>query len=727
MTTEGIIILGTTPITYTLFSASIPYTGVSPVVVSGQNISLANTTGLGDSVVLANTPTLITPNIGAATGTSLDVSTGNINAGNLNVTIANVTGNVLAGNVFANAGNVNANIYLGGRISVGGNIDGGDFNPSGNLAASGYVSGVNLYANSGQVKATTGNFSGNVDAAYFIGNGAFLTGISGGGGTPGGSNTYVQFNNAGSFGGTANFTYNDTTQLLSITGTTAQVNVGANTYIANNSIILGDGSGFTDNAYTFIDSTGVATQDGNSTVGNARFAGIDLNSGISYANGNFYTYMDEGGMFTSDTPNNTYVYAYSNGWFYTQTAGGNGLYSSNTTFSWLVSDGNGFTANANLASHTQKFIAPQLESNAATGTSPLLIASNTLVANLNADLLDGFNSAQAATANTVVVRNANGNIAANFYTGNGSQLTGITVSTISNGNSSVNIPAANGNVNISAVGNTTFVVTGTGANITGTIGASGNITGANLIANTNVFTPSITTAATNGNLTIDPNGTGFAVFGTTTPVVIANGTTQTTAGLQLTGAPLGTNNDFGLLHVGNNSLTFNDTDIIVAVTANANSYAQMIMQNQSANNTASADFVVNNDTSSGATVYGDFGINSTTFAASGPFGGANTVYVYSSGGNLGVGTLTTHSLFLATANTTRITIDNNGNTSISGNVAVSVGANANVLSITGSTVTLTKPLTFSDATIQYKAAPNITVGTSAPVSPSIGDLWVDTN
>ena len=51
-----------------------------------------------------------------------------------------------------------------------------------------------------------------------------------------------------------------------------------------------------------------------------------------------------------------------------------------------------------------------------------------------------------------------------------------------NGNSNVNIPAANGNVNISAVGVANIlVVTGTGSNITGTLNVSGNATVGNLI------------------------------------------------------------------------------------------------------------------------------------------------------------------------------------------------------------------------------------------------------
>jgi hypothetical protein len=40
----------------------------------------------------------------------------------------------------------------------------------------------------------------------------------GGGGTPGGSDTYVQYNDAGAFGGDAGMTYNETTDTLSLAG-----------------------------------------------------------------------------------------------------------------------------------------------------------------------------------------------------------------------------------------------------------------------------------------------------------------------------------------------------------------------------------------------------------------------------------------------------------------------------------------------------------------------------
>jgi hypothetical protein len=51
-----------------------------------------------------------------------------------------------------------------------------------------------------------------------------------------------------------------------------------------------------------------------------------------------------------------------------------------------------------------------VQSTVATGTAPFIVASTTAVTNLNADLLDGFNSAQASTVSTVAVRDASGDI-----------------------------------------------------------------------------------------------------------------------------------------------------------------------------------------------------------------------------------------------------------------------------------------------------------------------------
>jgi len=158
------------------------------------------------------------------------------------------------------------------------------------------------------------------------------------------------------------------------------------------------------------------------------------------------------------------------------------------TLTALAVTGNVTAGNANVTG--------QLISTVTTGTAPLVVSSTTLVANLNADQLEGYNPASANTASTIALRDASGNLAANFFIGNGSQLTGLTVSSttqIANGNSNVNIPAANGNINFSAAGNANVLVV-TGSNVQMGSGSGGNITGANLVS-ANFFTGTLTTAA----------------------------------------------------------------------------------------------------------------------------------------------------------------------------------------------------------------------------------------
>ena len=76
---------------------------------------------------------------------------------------------------------------------------------------------------------------------------------------------------------------------------------------------------------------------------------------------------------------------------------------------------------------------------------------------------------------------ASGNITANFFIGNGSQLTGIDATSIQNGNSNVKV-YANANVATSVNGSANILlVTGTGVEVTGTTSVSGTITGGNVI------------------------------------------------------------------------------------------------------------------------------------------------------------------------------------------------------------------------------------------------------
>ena len=159
------------------------------------------------------------------------------------------------------------------------------------------------------------------------------------------------------------------------------------------------------------------------------------------------------------------------------------------------------------------------------------------------NLTGASNVALGPVANVKITSGSNGQYLQTDGTGNLSWSTVSTgaASNISNGNSNVNIPAANGNINLTAVGNTTMVITGTGANISGTANVTGNLTAGNITAGSgtggniiggnlisaNYFTGTLTTAAqpnitSVGSLTglTVSNATGVVDFTTTANVTL---------------------------------------------------------------------------------------------------------------------------------------------------------------------------------------------------------------
>jgi|688.fasta_scaffold07971_4 hypothetical protein len=141
----GTITFGTSNITFALFSQTTAYTanvdaGLSLTgTVFSAKVDL-NTTAFdaGGNIIVKAGANLTTPNIGAATGTSLSL-TGNVNSGNVNTSgLISATGNITS------AANVTGgNILTGGSISATGNITGNYFAGNGaglsNVIASGGV------------------------------------------------------------------------------------------------------------------------------------------------------------------------------------------------------------------------------------------------------------------------------------------------------------------------------------------------------------------------------------------------------------------------------------------------------------------------------------------------------------------------------------------------------------------------------------------------------------
>lgn len=170
----------------------------------------------------------------------------------------------------------------------------------------------------------------------------------------------------------------------------------------------------------------------------------------------------------------------------------------------------------------------QLVSTVATSTPPLAVSSTTRVANLNvayANVTDFTNittttsgtsyivTANAITGNVAEYANANltfdaasGTLTSTKLSATGNAnvgnlgtttaiITTINSGLLQNGNSNVTI-TSNGNVTITATSNATVIVTDTGANITGTLSASGNANVSNLgtaqvLASANVTAPQL--------------------------------------------------------------------------------------------------------------------------------------------------------------------------------------------------------------------------------------------
>lgn len=86
-----------------------------------------------------------------------------------------------------------------------------------------------------------------------------------------------------------------------------------------------------------------------------------------------------------------------------------------STVSWATPGTIGNTT-PNTGAFTSLSASGVFTSSVATGTSPLVVSSTTLVSNLNADLHDGMQTATANTASTVVARDASGNFSAGTIT-----------------------------------------------------------------------------------------------------------------------------------------------------------------------------------------------------------------------------------------------------------------------------------------------------------------------
>jgi len=198
--------------------------------VTGGNVF---TGGLISATGTATVGNLATGGTVSATG---EITGANIITGGLITSTGNITGgNILTGGLVSSTGTVTGgnlqtggtasvtgtatvgNLATGGTVSATATITGGNIATGGTVSAGGNVTGANILT-AGNVSAT-----GNVIAANFIGN------ISGNISAPG-ANTQVEFNDNGTTNATSGFTFDKTSNLVTVGGNVNASNFNGNVF-----------------------------------------------------------------------------------------------------------------------------------------------------------------------------------------------------------------------------------------------------------------------------------------------------------------------------------------------------------------------------------------------------------------------------------------------------------------------------------------------------------------
>jgi hypothetical protein len=249
--------------------------------VTGGNLATGGTVSATGTATVGN---LTTGGTVSATG---NVTGGNVLTGGLISSTGNVTGgNIFTGGLISSTGTITGgNLATGGTASVSGTITGGNVVTGGIVSASGNVTGGNV-TTGGNVSATgnllssrlasvTGNVTGgniltagymsaqgNVYAANFIGN------VSGNITIPG-ANTDVVFNDSGVANALSGFTFDKTTNTVTVTGTVNGGNIFTGGLISSTGTITGGN----------LATGGTASVSGTITGGNVVTGGIVSASG----------------------------------------------------------------------------------------------------------------------------------------------------------------------------------------------------------------------------------------------------------------------------------------------------------------------------------------------------------------------------------------------------------------------------------------------------------------
>ena len=442
-------------------------------------------------------------------------TSGNISAGNFIGTGANTT--IAAGSfswTFDDVGNLT---FPGTGNLVGGNLISANFFSGNGSLLTGMYSNLNvanyLPTYTGNVGAGNLNLTGNIVDTGAI---QIVTGSSGNIGlAPDGTNTAV-----------ISTTGVSVTGVITASGNiTSSGNVSGTYLLGNGAFITGLPAGYSNADVANYLASGSLTSNiittGNVSGGNVLTTGIITATG-NITGGNLSGTLVTGTLTTAAQPNITSV-----GTLTSLSVTGNVTSSGNVSGNYLL--GNGAFITGLPAGYSNADVANYLASNAAvtiltTGnitTSANISAGNFIGTGSNTTIRsNGFSWVFDSTGNltTPVAGTITGGnlITANFFSGDGSLLTNINAG---------NILGSYGNANVKA-----YLESGATINAnfgTGTVTTSGNVNGGNLVSSANIDGTNVNatklassgaltlTTGSNGNIVIQPNGSGNVVLSNT--------------------------------------------------------------------------------------------------------------------------------------------------------------------------------------------------------------------
>ena len=508
---SGTITFGTSNISFALFSSSQTYQAGNGISISGTVISarVDNTTTAFDgsqNIIVKASAQLTTPNIGAATGTSLSAT-------------ANVTGgNLLTGGLISSTGTITATA----------NIAGGNLTTAGQVSATANITGGNVLTG-GQISAT-GNITAST-SSYFIGNGSLLTGVAA---------TSAGFPITS---GTSNIAAIGSGNILVTVANVANIVTFANTGVYTSGVASATGNITGGNLLT----AGLASVTGNVTGGNITTAG-QVTATANITGGNVLTgglisataTVTGGNLATGGTASATGNVTGGNvltGGLISATAtvtGGNLATGGTASATGNITGGNVLTGGLISSTGTITATANIAGGNLTTAGQVTATANITGGNILTAGIISTSGNIYGANLIVSSIESVTGNVTGgNLLTGGLVSATGTITATanITGGNIlTAGLVSATANVtggNLTTGGQVVATANVTGGNIltAGLVSATGNVYGGNIVLTGN----SVNQLAAGGTITV--NGalanTNFAVSGQTANVFFVSGSTNT--------------------------------------------------------------------------------------------------------------------------------------------------------------------------------------------------------